>query len=126
MELVQPTQYDGYPYKEIFVKFYGYAQGTGAGEGLTSQMAGLNMTAKLSGNTDKNTRAKEEGIYLGANEGVVPIIISSEEKAKYLYMSFYDKDHPEDDTYTMERVLVIRWKSWSEQMKRKMQTVKST
>ena len=72
MELVQPTQYDGYPYKEIFVKFYGYAQGTGAGEGLTSQMAGLNMTAKLSGNTDKNTRAKEEGIYLGANEGNDP------------------------------------------------------
>ena len=119
MELIQPDQYNGYPYKEIFVKFYGYAQGTGAGEGLTSQMAGLNMTAKLSGNTDKNTRAKEDGIYLGANEGVVPIIISSEEKAKYLYMSFYDKDHPEDDTYTMERVLVIRWKSWSEQNEKK-------
>ena len=35
------------------------------------------------------------------------------------YMSFYDKDHPEDDTYTMERVLVIRWKSWSEQNEKK-------
>lgn len=34
-------------------------------------------------------------------------------------MSFYDKDHPEDDTYTMERVLVIRWKSWSEQNEKK-------
>lgn len=60
MELVQPTQYDGYPYKEIFVKFYGYAQGTGAGEGLTSQMAGLNMTAKLSGNTDKIPELKKK------------------------------------------------------------------
>lgn len=115
VELVQKDQYNGEPYKPLNIKFYGYAQGTGAGEGLTSQMAGLNMTAKISGNTSKETQALVDGIYLGANEGVVPIKISPDEKAQYLYLSFYDKDHPEDDTYAMERVLVIRWKSWSEQ-----------
>ena len=114
IEINQKDQYNGIPYQELSVTVYGYAQGYQGG-GLTTEGAKLNLYGEISGNTDKETQILNDGFYLGTDDGKLPIKISANEKGSALYMTFYDKDHPGDDTYAMKRALVVFWNSWSKQ-----------